>query len=110
MSILQDNSSGKNDQTAPKIGHRGPGSVSSWRMSSNHEALTAAVTAARAGHLAGFARLVELTESMAYSVAFGVLRREADAQDAVQEAFLTAFRQLSELVESEAFAGWLRRI
>ena len=79
-------------------------------MSANHEHLAAAVAAARTGELAAFARLVALTERMAYAVAFRVLRKAADAQDAVQDAYLTAFRRLPELVESHAFAGWLRRI
>jgi RNA polymerase sigma-70 factor (ECF subfamily) len=79
-------------------------------MSRNHEQLARAVAAARSGDFAGFAGLVELTEAMAYAVALGVLRKQADAQDAVQDAYLSAFRRLPELLDSHAFAGWLRRI
>jgi len=79
-------------------------------MSTNDEQLARAVAAARGGDLAAFARLVELTETMAYAVALGVLRKDADAKDAVQEGYLTAFRRLPELLDEQAFAGWLRRI
>jgi RNA polymerase sigma factor (sigma-70 family) len=47
---------------------------------------------------------------MAYAVAWQVLRQESDARDAVQDAYLRAFRHLDELATPEAFAGWLRRI
>jgi RNA polymerase sigma factor (sigma-70 family) len=47
---------------------------------------------------------------MAYAVAWRVLRREPDARDAVQDAYLRAFARLGALDRPEAFAGWLRRI
>ena len=72
--------------------------------------LIAQVRAARCGDLAAFGALVVATQQMAYSVAWQVLRREPDARDAVQDAYLRAFRRLGELNNPEAFAGWLRRI
>jgi RNA polymerase sigma-70 factor (ECF subfamily) len=72
--------------------------------------IIAAVQAARAGNLTAFAWLVRATQEMAYAVAWQVLRQESDAQDAVQEAYLRAFRHLPDLVDPEAFPGWLRRI
>jgi RNA polymerase sigma-70 factor (ECF subfamily) len=39
-----------------------------------------------------------------------VIGRTADADDAIQDAFLTAFTRLSELREPAAFRGWLARI
>ncbi|HYP97457.1 MAG TPA: sigma-70 family RNA polymerase sigma factor [Polyangiaceae bacterium] len=79
-------------------------------MSNNDQQLAQAVEAAQSGDLAGFAQLVELTESMAYAVALRVLHKEADARDAVQDAYLKAFRRLSELRHAAPFPGWLRRI
>jgi RNA polymerase sigma factor (sigma-70 family) len=72
--------------------------------------LQEAVTAARAGDLAAFRILVEATREMAYAVAWQVLRKDPDARDVVQDAYLVAFRHLAELENPEAFAGWLRRI
>jgi RNA polymerase sigma-70 factor (ECF subfamily) len=68
------------------------------------------IARARAGELAAFATLVELTQEMAYAVAWQVLRSEPDAHDIVQEAYLVAFRRLADLTEADTFAGWLRRI
>jgi RNA polymerase sigma factor (sigma-70 family) len=67
------------------------------------------VTRARAGDLDAFGRLVEATQAMAYGVARSVLRDPALAQDAVQDAYLTAYRRLGDLDEPAAFAAWLRR-
>lgn len=72
--------------------------------------LTALVEAVRAGDRAAFAGVVAGTQDMAYAVAWQVLRREPEARDAVQDAYLTAFRRLPELARPDAFAGWLRRI
>lgn len=72
--------------------------------------LTEAVERARGSDVRAFARLVQATQAMAYAVAWRVLRDEAEARDAVQDAYLTAFKRLAELGEPSAFAGWLRRI
>src|SRR5690242_6354498 len=47
---------------------------------------------------------------MAYAVARGVLRDPGLAQDATQEAYLRAFRQLRTLQEPAGFLPWLRRV
>ena len=47
---------------------------------------------------------------MAFAVAVSVLRDPGLAQDAVQEAYLVAFRRLGDLDEPAAFLSWLRRI
>lgn len=72
--------------------------------------LTAALEAARRGDVAAFRVLVEATQEMAYAVARQVLRGDADARDALQEAYIVAFRRLADLAEPDAFAGWIRRI
>ena len=53
---------------------------------------TALAEAALAGDDAALGNLLARHERAAYRVAFRLLRREADAQDAVQEAFLLAVR------------------
>jgi RNA polymerase sigma factor (sigma-70 family) len=74
------------------------------------EQLNDAVTRAKAGDLDAFSRLVQATQVMSYAVALGVLRDPDMAQDAIQEAFLRAFRRLKDLEEPAAFISWLRRI
>jgi RNA polymerase sigma-70 factor (ECF subfamily) len=47
---------------------------------------------------------------MAYAVAVSVLKDSTAAQDAVQQAYLRAFRRLGDLQDPATFAGWLRRV
>jgi RNA polymerase sigma factor (sigma-70 family) len=68
------------------------------------------VVKAQAGDVEAYGRLVRLTQTMAYAVAVSVLRDPTSAQDATQQAYLRAFRQLNSVHEPAAFAGWLRRI
>ncbi|HEX7237322.1 MAG TPA: sigma-70 family RNA polymerase sigma factor [Gammaproteobacteria bacterium] len=68
------------------------------------------VKEAKAGSVAACGDLVRATQAMAAAVAFNVLRDKALAEDAVQQAYLQAFRNLADLGEPAAFAGWLRRI
>src|SRR5215471_10559669 len=74
------------------------------------DALNPLVTRAATGDLDAFAEIVRRTQTMAFAVAVGVLRDGVSAQDAVQEAYLVAFRRLADLDEPAAFLGWLRRI
>src|SRR4029453_19639290 len=68
------------------------------------------VIAAQRGDVEAYGRLVQATQTMAYAVALSVLKDSPAAQDAVQQAYLRAFRRLGDLQEPATFAGWLRRI
>jgi RNA polymerase sigma factor (sigma-70 family) len=57
-----------------------------------------------------FGELVRRFQDMAFSCAYAVLCDFHLAEDAAQEAFVTAWRKLAQLREAEAFPGWLRRI
>ena len=57
-----------------------------------------------------FGELVHLFQDMAYSVANSILDDFHLAQDAVQESFVTAYRQLNQLREPKAFPGWFKQI
>jgi RNA polymerase sigma factor (sigma-70 family) len=72
--------------------------------------LNSLVVSARDGDLDAFGRIVAATETMAYAVARGVVRDRPMAQDAVQDAYLIAFRRLRDLGEPAAFLSWFRRI
>jgi RNA polymerase sigma-70 factor (ECF subfamily) len=47
---------------------------------------------------------------LAYRVARGVLRNDADAEDVAQEALLRAYRKFDRLRDAQRFRGWLVRI
>jgi RNA polymerase sigma factor (sigma-70 family) len=68
------------------------------------------VVAARAGDVAAYGKLVRATQAMSLAVALSILRERAGAEDAVQEAYLRAFRTLRHLEDPAAFPGWLRRV
>jgi RNA polymerase sigma factor (sigma-70 family) len=68
------------------------------------------VRRARIGDAAAFGSLVEAFQDMALGYAFSLLGNRHDAEDAAQEAFLQAFRNLGSLAECSAFPGWLKRI
>jgi RNA polymerase sigma-70 factor, ECF subfamily len=72
--------------------------------------LSALVAAARGGEVAAYGRVVQATQAMALAVAASVLRDPAGAEDAIQEAYLRAYRGLRDLEDPAAFPGWLRRI
>lgn len=68
------------------------------------------VLRAREGDEVAFGRLVERYQRAAYAVAFSVVGRHEDAEDAAQEAFLVALDRLEECRSPERFAGWLMTI
>src|SRR5688572_29134247 len=55
------------------------------------------------------ARLVE-SSTLAFRVAFGVLRQREDAEDVAQEAFAKAYRSFRQLRERDRFRQWLVRM
>ena len=55
------------------------------------------------------ARLAD-SSTLAFRVAYSVLRQREDAEDVAQEAFLRAHRRFAQLRDREAFRGWLVRL
>jgi RNA polymerase sigma-70 factor (ECF subfamily) len=72
--------------------------------------LSETVAKAQRGDLNAYGRLVTKHQAWLFTVALGIVHDEQAAEDAVQEAFLKAFRQLSSLHDAQAFPAWLRRI
>ena len=57
-----------------------------------------------------FTERVHLYEVAMYRLAYGMLRNEEDAGDAVQEALLTAYVHLESLKDEKKFKSWIMRI
>jgi RNA polymerase sigma-70 factor (ECF subfamily) len=74
------------------------------------QAERALVLAAQAGDATAFAGLVRRHQRRAYAVARAVVLSHDDAEDAVQEGFLHAFRALNRFRPEQAFGAWLHRI
>lgn len=70
----------------------------------------ALVVAAQRGENEAFASLVRLHQRRAYAVARSIVLTHEDAEDAVQEGFLHAYRALHRFLPDQAFGAWLHRI
>lgn len=57
-----------------------------------------------------FGEVVARFQDMAYGCAYAILGDAQMAQDAAQEAFISAYQNLDQLAEPRAFPGWFRRI
>jgi len=68
------------------------------------------VIAARAGDGDAFMDLVRLETPDAFRLSLAIVRHHFDAEDALQEAFVRAWRELPQLREPERWPAWFRRI
>jgi RNA polymerase sigma factor (sigma-70 family) len=68
------------------------------------------VARAKAGDHDAYARLVRPYERIAYRVAVAITGRSADAEEAMQNGFVKAYRSLHRFRAGAAFRPWLLRI
>lgn len=68
------------------------------------------VLAAQSGQREAFSELVRMHERRAYAVARAIVANHEDAEDAVQDGFLHAYRALERFLPDQAFGAWLHRI
>lgn len=74
------------------------------------EELTSLVMRAQTGDLNAYGAIVRRFQDMAYGCGYSLLGDFHLAEDAAQEAFIEAYRDLPKLREPAAFPGWFRRI
>lgn len=67
------------------------------------------VSRARDGDLRSYEQLVLRYQGAMFRLAARMLADRTEAEDVVQEVFLTAWRRLEQLNDDAAFAGWLYR-
>ena len=70
----------------------------------------ATIDRARHGDPEAFEEIVSARMDAIYRLSYAILGNEADARDAAQETFVTAWRQLGKLRDPERFDAWLQRI
>jgi len=68
------------------------------------------LTRAREGDVRAYEELVERHQETAFRVAWLITRSSADAEEAVQDAFLKAYRALGRFRAGAPFRPWLLRI
>jgi len=64
----------------------------------------------KAGDQAAYAQLVEEQAARIYRLALRMMGNEADAEDVLQETFLSAFRSIDSFEERSSLSTWLYRI
>ncbi|MFD5829098.1 RNA polymerase sigma factor [Lentzea sp. NPDC060358] len=67
------------------------------------------VARSRDGDTRAYEQLVRRYQGPMYRLALRIVGSSGDAEDAVQDVFLTAWRRLGQLQEDGAFVGWLYR-
>jgi len=68
------------------------------------------LAAAKRGEHAAYGELVERYQAAIFRLAFRILRRQADAEDAAQEAFVRAYTHLDTYNDRFRFYTWLAAI
>ncbi len=68
------------------------------------------VHAAQRGDQRAFAQLVEKYEARVYNLARKMMREPQDAEDVLQETFISVFRHLNDFQGDSSFSTWLYRI
>ena len=68
------------------------------------------VLAAKRGDSDAFKALVRLETPDAFRLCLAILRHPSDAEDALQEAFCRAWRDLPDLRDAERWPAWFRRL
>jgi len=71
---------------------------------------TRAIAAARGGDADAYDFLVQAYSRRVLSIAIGLVRNRADAEDLAQEAFVKAFETLHRFREGKPFGPWIYRI
>lgn len=66
--------------------------------------------AARAGNQGAFGDLVEAHATTTFRLCYAILRSPAEAEDAAQDAFVRAWRDLPKLRDAGSWQAWLRKI
>src|SRR5689334_5940056 len=84
--------------------------AAAWAVSLPIASATTLDRRASTGDAAAFEQLVMARADRSFRIARAILGNDADAGDATQDAFVSAWRQLPRLRDPERFDPWLRRI
>src|SRR5947199_10444835 len=87
-----------------------PEDVTSLKSSADRFNEESLIQRIREGEHELFYELVRPYERRVYTAAFAILRNEADAEDAAQEAVLKAFKHIRQFRAEARFSTWLIQI
>jgi RNA polymerase sigma-70 factor (ECF subfamily) len=81
------------------------------RSATNEDPIEArAITAVKAGDAGSYGYLVSKYTKRVVSIAWGIVRNAADAEDLAQEAFVKAYESIARFKTGEPFGPWIYRI
>ncbi len=80
------------------------------RSDPGHEHEAALIGRIQRGERELFYELIRPYEKRVFVIAFTILRNEADAEDAAQDAFLKAFKYLAQFRSESRFSTWLIQV
>src|SRR5229473_226357 len=81
------------------------------RSATNEDPIEArAIAAVKGGDTASYDYLVSKYMKRVVSIAWGIVRNAADAEDLAQEAFVKAFQSVGRFKTGEPFGPWIYRI
>ncbi|MCP4500313.1 MAG: sigma-70 family RNA polymerase sigma factor [Deltaproteobacteria bacterium] len=80
------------------------------RKAEEREADLLLVAKVRGGNYNAFETLVKKHQRRVFALALGILKNTAEAEEIVQETFLSSFEKLDSFREEAAFSSWLFRI
>jgi len=81
------------------------------RSATNEDPIEArAITAVKAGDAGSYGYLVSKYTKRVVSIAWGIVRNAADAEDLAQEAFVKAYENIARFKSGEPFGPWIYRI
>jgi len=72
--------------------------------------ITAIISQAIRGDLHSYKTLYGIYARPMYNISIRLLNSKEDAEDVLQESFITAFKKLHQLKEAATFGGWFRKI
>ena len=64
----------------------------------------------KTGDESAFTEIYTRSKQMVYVTCFGILNNEQDAEDAMQETYITAYSKIDTLSDENAFIHWLKTI
>ena len=64
----------------------------------------------KAGDQNAFAEMYQKSARLVYGTCFGILRNEEDARDAMQETYISCYRNIGSLSDDKMFLGWIKKI
>ena len=68
------------------------------------------IKAFRDGDENAFSEIYEKSKRMVYTSCYGILNNEEDAEDAMQETYITAVNKLDTLDDDRSFVSWIKQI